>query len=306
MTFNIPDQETLLRARQWGTHVLHQRGQENPALDVRLLLAHALGISSHNILFHPERLLTPEETARFQHFIRRRQEGEPVSRILGHREFWSLDFLVTSATLDPRPDSETVVQLVLDSLPHTTHPWKIMDWGTGSGCLLLSILSHLPHAWGVGIDLSEAAVTVAWQNARHLANGERAESHVLDSSLKSLPHRSHFLVSHWGEALQGKQADLIVSNPPYIPCHHIPTLAPEVRLYDPWGALDGGASGLESYKALIPQAHGCLKPQGLLIMELGQGQATPVQALLENSGFQVVAIRPDLGGIDRAISARKV
>jgi release factor glutamine methyltransferase len=214
-------------------------------------------------------------------FARRRLAGEPVDRIIGSRGFWTLDIAVTPAVLSPRADTETVVRAALD---HAGRPRDILDLGTGSGAILLALLAELPDATGVGVDASAEALKVAEANAR--SNG--------------LAGRAAFLLGGWDAAL-GQLFDLVVSNPPYIPTADIAGLDPEVRDHDPHLALDGGADGLDAYRAILPLLPRLLTDDGFAVLEIGFGQGAAVSALSAASGLRVVEIRPDLGGVPRAV-----
>lgn len=271
----------LLRA---ASSRLEAAGIETPAREARLLLAHASGLSGTRIMAYPEQTIDPAAASTFDHLVARRVQREPVSRILGTREFWSLDFVVTTATLDPRPDSETIVEAALDRIPGKNAAITIIDFGTGTGCLLLALLSERPRAFGIGVDRSEAAARVAADNARRLGFADRAQ----------------FMVGDWADALAGS-VDLIVSNPPYIPAGEIAGLEPEVRAHDPLTALVGGTDGLDPYRLLAPAVARLLRPGGAVVFEVGQGQADAVADLATAAGLVLQELRRDLGGIARAV-----
>ncbi|HXP77293.1 MAG TPA: peptide chain release factor N(5)-glutamine methyltransferase, partial [Stellaceae bacterium] len=216
--------------------------------------------------------------------LARRSAREPVSRILGYREFWSLRFELSAAALDPRPDSETLVESVLAALGARGRAFRILDFGTGSGCLLLALLSELPNAIGTGIDCSEGALETARRNAAALG----------------LAGRARFVRGNWGDGLTGKW-DVILANPPYIPSHELPGLMPEVALYEPRPALDGGADGLEAYRALAPAIARLLAPTGIAALEVGAGQATAAAGIMAKAGLALRTIRHDLSGVDRCL-----
>ena len=260
-------------------------GRLEPA-DARLLLAAALGASRLEVAVAPERALSVEEERRFRSFVERREAGEPASRILGRREFWSLDFELSPAVLDPRPDTETVVEAALDAAGERGRPLELLDLGAGSGCILLALLSELPKAWGLGLDVSEAAARAAQSNARRLGLAERAR----------------FAVADWAGPLVGR-FDLIVSNPPYIPRGEISGLAPEVARHDPWGALDGGEDGLDAYRTLAAALPGLLKPGAVAVLEIGSGQDEAVGLLLRRRGLKLLETRSDLAARRRCIVA---
>ncbi|MGE5766906.1 MAG: peptide chain release factor N(5)-glutamine methyltransferase, partial [Bacteroidota bacterium] len=260
---------TLAEAVAAAVARLAAAGIDDPRRDARLLICRLLGGGPELLLARPERVLTPDEGARIAAAVARRAAREPVSRILGEREFWSLPFGLNAATLDPRPDSETLVAAVLAALPAVlpgrAAPLTLLDLGTGSGCLLLALLSELPDATGCGIDISAAAVEQATANAARLG----------------LAGRARFLHRSWAEGMDPEAAwDVVLSNPPYIASGEIAGLAPEVAAYDPRAALDGGPDGLAAYRALVPVAARLLRAGGLVALEVGAGQAEAVEVLL--------------------------
>jgi release factor glutamine methyltransferase len=271
---------------------LQSAGIEEPALDARLLAGAALELDLTGMVTQAARQLTPEEAARLEAYARRRLAHEPVARILGAREFWGLPLRLSEATLVPRPDTETVVELALEIFRErkTSHPPRIADIGTGSGAILLALLHEIPDAFGVGTDLSLSALETARSNAIALG----------------LADRSAFVACSYAAALSGP-FDLIVSNPPYIPSGEIPKLSIEVREHDPHLALAGGNDGYDAYRALIPQAAERLAPGGALIVEAGQGQARNIETLMTAAALAVDRpAKADLAGIPRAVSARKM
>jgi len=265
---------------------LQAAGVEGPRRDARLLLARVLGVNIEAILAHPEQPLTPPQCAAFEALVARRTEREPLSRILGEREFWGLSLRISAATLDPRPDSETLVEAVLERLPTRSEACSILDLGTGSGCLLLALLMELPHATGLGVDFDPAAIETARGNAQRLG----------------LAGRARFAAGNWGEAVSGGWK-AIVSNPPYITESAIDSLAPEVALYEPRRALDGGSDGLSAYRSLAPQLRRLLAPDGVAVLEIGEGQAASVEDLLAAAGLVSWGRRRDLAGFDRCVIA---
>lgn len=262
-------------------------------LDARMLLGAALGLDLTGMIASAHRLLTPDESMRLADFARRRLDGEPVARILGSKEFWGLPLDLSATTLVPRPDTETVVELALQMLraaPDSGHAQRIADLGTGSGAILLALLSELPHACGVGTDISEAALRTARGNAVRL----------------QLDRRAGFVACDYAAALSGP-FDLIVSNPPYLRSGDIAGLAIEVRDHDPRQALDGGADGLEAYRALIPEATRLLAPQGVLVVEAGHGQSGDIGGFMVAAGLTLERpAKADLAGILRAVAGRKL
>lgn len=283
--------QTLAEVVAAATARLCAAGIEDARRDARLLACRLLGAGPELLLARPERVLTPEEAARIEAAVARRAAREPVSRILGEREFWGLSFGLNAATLDPRPDSETLVAALLAALPDHAAPLSLLDLGTGTGCLLLALLSELPQATGCGIDISAAAVEQAATNAARLG----------------LAARARFLCHSWGCGLDIGEGrwDVVVSNPPYIASGEIVGLAPEVAAYDPAAALDGGADGLAAYRVLIPAAAAVLRPGGLIALEIGWGQAAAVEALLAEAGLAPLQRARDLAGVERCLLAAK-
>ena len=266
---------------------------ESAELDARILTGHALGLDLTGLISAAQRQLTRDESTRLEEFARRRLAGEPVARIIGEKEFWGLPLQLSSATLVPRPDTETVVELALELLRaggHLYRPLRIADLGTGSGAILLALLSELPAAQGFGTDISQDALQTAGANAARAG----------------LSYRATFIACDYASGLTGS-FDLIVSNPPYIRSADIDGLAVEVRNHDPLAALDGGADGLDAYRALIPQAAGLLGPGAALVVEAGQGQSGPIEALMTTAGLTpATAPKADLAGIPRAVAGHKM
>jgi release factor glutamine methyltransferase len=286
MTLPMGGRQTIAAVLDRAAASLGAAGVEQPRRDARLLLAETLDGGAALITGHPERELEPAEVEGYTALIRRRRAREPVSRILGRREFWSLTLRVTPDVLDPRPDSETLVEAVLARVGDRDAALQVLDLGTGSGCLLLALLSELPRARGLGIDISPAALQVARDNAETLGLSSRAE----------------FRRGDWGRELAGSW-QVIVSNPPYIIEPAIPDLAPEVARYDPSLALSGGADGLAAYRCLVPRAARLLAPGGVLALEVGAGQADEVERLLGAAGLTGHCRARDLAGTDRCVLA---
>jgi release factor glutamine methyltransferase len=283
---------TVEQARREVAKLLASRSVDTAELDARLLVGHALSLDLTGMVRAANRILTPGESDRLNDLANRRLAGEPVARILGHKEFWGLPLALSPATLVPRPDTETVVELALEML--RTNParqgTRIADLGTGTGAILLALLSELHGAVGVGTDISQEALETARGNAARLGFSDRAS----------------FIRCDYAAGLTGS-FDLIVSNPPYIRSNDIASLAVEVRDHDPQKALDGGPDGLDAYRTLIPQAARILSPGGTLVVEAGQGQAARIEALMTAAGLAPrVAPKADLGGILRAVGARKM
>lgn len=253
--------------------------------DASVLLSHVFSGDREIQYREPEKQLTEQQYSQFQDYINRRCKREPVSHILEVREFWSLDFAVSKHVLDPRPDSETLIEAVLKHSLNCGEPNKIMDLGTGSGCLLLTLLTELKNATGVGVDLSEEALAVAKRNADQL----------------ELSSRAKFIKSSWFADVYG-QFDLIISNPPYIESHEIDQLQPEVRNFEPLQALDGGSDGLDCYRTIISEIAPHLRPGGLAIFEVGINQAGDVLKLLEEQAFTSLQVHNDLASVERCVS----
>jgi release factor glutamine methyltransferase len=262
-------------------------------LDARMLAGAALGLDLTGIIAAASRLVTADEAVRLEQFTNRRLEGEPVARILGLKEFWGLPLQLSAATLVPRPDTETLVELAIEmsrARPGPHRSLRVADIGTGSGAILLALLSELPEAHGIGTDVSVAALATASDNAARLGFGDRAA----------------FVACDYAAALSGR-FDLIVSNPPYVRSAEIMDLATEVRDHDPLGALDGGGDGLDAYRALIPQAARLLAPDGVLAVEVGHDQSGDVSNLMAAAGLMPgVPPKADLAGIPRAVAGRKL
>ena len=250
---------------------------ENPRLEARLLLAHDLGVTMADLIRDPA---APIDTTGFTTLVERRLAHVPVAYLTGRREFWSLDLAVSPATLIPRPDSETLVDTALRRSPGLQ---RVLDLGTGSGCLLLAILHDRPDATGIGVDISPDALAVARRNADRCGIGARAS----------------FLLGDWAGAVAGR-FDLIVANPPYIPRSEVASLMPDVSAYEPSLALDGGPDGLDAYRRIIPALPALLTPSGLAVLEVGTGQARMVGVLGRLAGFHVDT-SADLAGIERCV-----
>jgi release factor glutamine methyltransferase len=278
---------SVARARRIVVGALRDHAIATPELDARVLVAHALGLDQTALAAAADRLLAAAEASAVEALVARRLAREPVARIVGRKEFWGLPLIIDRSTLVPRPDSETLVEAALalvDAGPGRRHPWRIADLGTGSGALVLALLSELPFAFGVGTDLSVAALAIARENARRLGLGERCA----------------FVACTLGDALAGG-FDLVVSNPPYVASGEIATLEPEVRDHEPRLALDGGADGLLSYRALAADSRRLLAASGHLVVELGRGSGGAVSEIFHSAGLVAASTRADLAGVPRAL-----
>jgi release factor glutamine methyltransferase len=287
-----PPAPTLDEARRHWAEAFRGAGLDSPDLDARLLVGHALRLDHTGLVAAAARALTPGEAQAIEALARRRLAYEPVARIRGSKEFWGLQFQVTADTLVPRPETETVVETALAAVAATGSrgargsALRILDLGTGSGAILVALLTELKDAIGVGTDISASALSVARRNACALGVGDRGL----------------FVCCDLGAALGGR-FDLIVANPPYIATADIAGLPADVRDFDPRTALDGGADGLCCYRAIAAAAPSLLSREGVLVVELGAGQAGSVAHLFEAAGLVPGAPRADLSGVLRVLSA---
>ncbi len=259
---------------------LAHAGIEAPRYEARLLLAHLLGVSARTIP-PPDAAVGAAPLAAV---LARRSAREPLAYITGTGGFWSFEVAVSAATLIPRPDSETLIEAALAAWPDRMAVTRVLDLGTGTGCLLLAALTEFPRAFGVGVDRVAAAAALAGANAARLG----------------LARRAAFLAGDWSGAIAGR-FDLVLCNPPYIESAVIPTLMPEVACHEPRTALDGGADGLAAFRHLMMVLPQLLTPSGCAILELGHGQAEAVAALAGAAGFSQTYTRADLGGMERAL-----
>ncbi len=276
-------QATAAQVLRAGVDALRAAGVADPRRDARLLLADALGLAPDRVSLALPEAWPEDATPRWEAHLQARTARQPVAQILGYRAFWRHRFEVTGDVLDPRPETEQVVEVALHQ-PAA----RVLDIGTGSGCILLSVLSAWPDTHGVGTDLSPAALAAAGRNAMRLGVDARVTWHE----------------TSWAAGVTGP-FDLVVSNPPYIGADEIEGLAPEVRLWEPREALSPGADALAAYRALIPQAAALLTPGGRLILEIGHSQAAAVQALCGDAGLQQVTALRDLQGHDRVVTAAR-
>lgn len=279
---------TIGATLQSVTQALEEAGIDNARFEARLLLEHVLKVQTQVLIGYPEREVTADQDQEIADLLARRLAREPMSHILGYREFWSLRFKVTKDTLTPRPDSESLIEAVLKHLPDPTAPLKVLDLGVGTGCLLFSVLSEYEQARGLGIDISSKALSVAKDNAQVLGLADRCE----------------FSLGNWMDGIEDR-FDLILSNPPYIPLSDYGNLAPEVVDHEPGTALFAGEDGLDDYRLLAKQLPSRLKQDGIVVIELGIHQDEPVKKLMETAGLSVIDSAYDLGGIVRCHIIRK-
>ena len=268
---------------RWGRLELARAAKSSAALDARLLMQHAAGLSHEELTAEPTRTVDPIEAATYRQYIARRVQGEPVSRIIGEREFYGRSFAITTATLDPRPDTETLVKAALAYIP-MGESWRLLDLGTGSGAIIVTLLVERPLSKGVGVDVSAGAIGVAKRNARR----------------HGVEDRCAFSVARWFEGLEGV-FDMIVSNPPYIESDTIPTLPTEVKDFDPHVALDGGLDGLFAYRHIARFGKPFLKPDGHLLVEIGAWQVQAVKTVFEAGGWRLAEAYKDLAGHTRCL-----
>jgi release factor glutamine methyltransferase len=265
---------------------LSAAGFADPRRQARRLISGALAIAPPDLFGRPDRALDEQQISRVQALLRRMVAGEPLSRIFERREFWGLEFKLSADTLDPRPETETVIEAVLRREPDRYAPLRLLDLGTGTGCLLLALLAELPAASGIGVDIADGAVRTAARNAVYLG----------------LTDRARFFVGDWATAVSGR-FDAILANPPYIASEALALLPREVACHDPWRALDGGADGLRSHRAIAEAAPRLLSTHGILVTEIGTGQADAVTTMMKDNGLIVDGIEKDLAGIARCLIA---
>lgn len=281
-----PDDERLSALIAHGQRLLQSAGIEDPRRESRRLLAHALGVDAAGLLDRDHVDAGGREI--FGGLVRRRMAHEPFAYITGRQSFWTLDLAVSGQTLIPRADSETVIEALLALRPDRGRDLRILDLGTGTGCLLLAALSEYAQATGLGVDLSEAACRVAVANARH----------------NHLAARTMMLCGRWGDALgprSGCRFDVVLSNPPYIRHDDVAGLMPEVARHEPHLALDGGPDGLDAYRAILPGLGHLLAPGGVVLLEVGRGQDQALAGLAAAVGLRLIGTRCDLGGIVRVV-----
>ncbi len=280
-------------AVQLATKLFTEAGLETPRLDARVLVAAALNIDKTRLFSHPEQPISDHQCLAVHGFIQRRLGREPVARIVGEREFWSLTFKVDASTLVPRPDSETLVEAILKRTDNRAGRISILDMGTGSGCLVLALLSELSRATAVGVDISARTLDIATQNARFLG----------------LDQRVRFLRSNWCDGLAADARgpfDIIISNPPYIAVGDLKKLDPDVAEFDPHGALSGGDDGLQAYRELLPGLSRYLAKTGIAGLEIGWDQAGAVKNIADQAGLSCLETVQDMAGRDRVLLFRPV
>jgi release factor glutamine methyltransferase len=277
---------TIAAQLAYATNQLTPIAGELAGLEARLLAQHAWGVEPEVIVRDLHAPLDTDKIAALDALLARRVTRQPIAQILGYKYFWNDRFTVTRDVLTPRADSETIIESVLRLRPVKHAALHMLDLGTGSGCLLLSLLGEYQNASGIGVDLSPAALLVAMENAKTLGRDTRSE----------------FISGNWCETLEMiARFDIVVANPPYIPRREMARLMADVRDHEPRMALDGGSDGLDAYRAILAQALQHMNPDGLLLFEVGQHQAGDVAAHTTAHGYQLVEIVQDLSGIDRVV-----
>ena len=279
---------TLVSAWTGAKQRLQAAGVDSPVIDARLLVEAAAAATRADIISDPRRILTADQDAVLEGYLQRRERREPISHILGTRGFWKIMLRVTPHVLTPRPDTETILDVVLPVFAEEQR-FSVLDLGVGSGAILLAILAERPHASGLGVDVSEEALAVARENAANLG----------------LASRTVLLRGDWAAELAESSFDLVVSNPPYIPSGDIAGLEPEVRDHEPRVALDGGADGLDAYRILARQIMAVLRPGGSFAVEIGVGQGAAVRALFDQAGAEGLRIVKDLSLHERVVTGTK-
>ena len=274
--------QTFTNAMEKAKNLLQLAGIHEPQREARLLLSYVTGLPMSRIFTNPDTELNSVEHKAFDGLVSRRLNHEPISHLLGTREFWSLNFLVGAQVLDPRPASETLVETAFKYFNDQNASFSVLDLGTGSGCLVLSVLSERPHAGGLGIDVSSAALGIARQNA----------------ILQSLSERVSFKYGDWAKNLYG-EFDLILCNPPYIAAHEMNNLASGIINFEPSISLFGGVDGLSAYRKLSDDIAKLLSPKGIAIIECGQGQSESVNQILKKAGLTQIDTNKDISGITR-------
>ncbi len=274
--------EALLLA----TNTLKQQGINSNRVDALLLLCHCLSFSKEQVIFNPQLVINLQQQEQFFALIQRRANREPFSHLVGHREFYGIDFSINNNVLDPRPDSETLIELTFEKFIDKNSNLNILELGVGSGCLLLTLLKNFPNSSGIGVDISDLALEVARKNA----------------NLLDLSHKTQLLKSNWFSGLMAQNSfDLIITNPPYIQTNSIQFLQEEVKTFEPNLALDGGKSGLDCYIAIAKEVVGFLKKDGILILEIGQHQEQDVIKIFTDNGLKFIQDKRDLSGIIRCL-----
>lgn len=265
---------------------LAEVGISSSSLDATILLAFILNSNKEFVIFNGEKELNSEQEISFFNLIDKRKKFEPISHLIQKREFYGLDFFVNSDVLDPRPDSENLIELILEYQQNQNSSLNILELGVGSGCLSITLLKNLTNSVGTAVDISEKALEIALRNAK---------THEVDNKLQLL--KSDLFANISPENL----FDIIVSNPPYIPSKDISCLQQEVKIYEPHLALDGGIEGLDFYKRIAELSKNFLKKDGKIFLEIGYGQKEDIEEIFNKNGFELTNVKKDLSNIDRAL-----
>jgi len=265
---------------------LEKSGVSNSKLDSLILLTHALLVSKEHVIFNPDLELSQDQKKSFLSLVERRSAREPIAHIIGKREFYGRDFFVTKDVLDPRPDSESLIELVLKKFPKKNQKIRILEIGSGSGCLVITLLKELPIAQAIALDLSEKALKICKKNA----------------DFQEVQDRLQLIKSDVFSALkENEKFDLIISNPPYISSTEIEELHPEVKIYEPRMALDGGFDGLDFYRQIANQSQNFLAQNAKIILEIGFGQRADVEKIFNKENYFLEEVRQDLACVERAL-----
>ncbi len=284
--FSEQQRVTVKQACEWGAQILRLAGIDSYRLDARVLLGHVIGQTSDVVYSHPEKEISNRQRDAYKNVIERRAACEPVAYVTGEKEFWGRAFTVTSATLIPRPETETLIEFILAQFS-TTHPLSLLDLGTGSGCIALTVLCEYPKATAVAVDSSGDALEIARRNAHSLGVADRCR----------------FVESDWDNAVEPEMsADLVVSNPPYIAHGELASLSRDVRDYEPHQALLAGDDGLQAYREVADVAHRRMAETGCTVIESGAGQDAAITDIFHHHAMHCIARKQDLSGITRALA----
>lgn len=276
---------TIKQLLEFSNNELSKLGIESYKIDSLAIIGNDLSISKEQIIFDSYLELSEAQVEKVKNSIKRRAQREPVSHIIGKRGFYQDEFVVNSNVLDPRPDSESLIEAILELFPNKDLPLEIAELGVGSGCLILTVLKNFSHAKAVGSDLSIKALEIASLNAKNL----------------KLENRIEFIESDWFKNFPSTKFDIIISNPPYINTNQIELLQEEVRIFEPRLALDGGLNGLDCYEIIAQDVAKFLKKDGHLFLEIGKGQEEDVIAIFTQNGLNFLKSRKDLGGVIRCL-----
>lgn len=288
---DIKEINTVGEAFKYMARELFHAGIDLANLEARLLVSKVVKISPETIILFPEKTISTLELKELQNKLVRRCAHEPMAYLMEEREFWSLNFFVCPEVLIPRPESETIIEAVINCIPRRDVLCRILDFGTGSGCLLLALLSEYRRALGLGIDISRHSIAIAKKNSEMNGFRNRANFHFGDWAVKSKTFKGPF--------------EIIVSNPPYIPSSQVSKLDPGIFNYEPLGSLDGGADGLVPYRKILATGLALLAKNGIIVLEVGVDQADKVVDIAIRLGYKLVEIRNDLASIPRVVTFKR-